>query len=98
MRWFVATLGWIILLIILWIVIGKPLPGYGHEMYPPECCDGTDCEIVPCRDIKQLGEMKWQHGEALFGANNVRKPRDENCHVCKSKSIPRCIFFPMTSS
>ena len=77
MRWFVATLGWIILLIILWIVIGKPLPAFGHDNYPPDCCDGTDCAVVPCGDIKQLSELKWQHGEAVFGANNVRKPRDD---------------------
>lgn len=69
-----------------------------HDHYPPECCDGTDCAIVPCNEIKQVGAEQWRHGDAVFGANNVRKPRDENCHICKSGPLARCLFFPMPSS
>lgn len=69
-----------------------------HDDYPPDCCDGTDCAIVPCGEIEHLGEQRWRHGDAVFSANNVRKPRDEHCHICKWGTIGRCIFFPMPSS
>lgn len=66
-----------------------------HDHYPPECCDGKDCEVVPCGDIKQIAPGKWQHGKVTFEQHHVRPPRDEQCHVCEWGSIPRCVFFPM---
>lgn len=83
--------GLVILLVLTATVVA-------HDHYPPDCCDGKDCKIVSCGDIIKIGEQRWRYGDAVFSANNVRKPRDENCHICTFGPIGRCIFFPMPSS
>jgi hypothetical protein len=77
-------------------------PAHAHSWYPTECCQGQDCQPVPCDSITETREgYDWKGLHFLEG--QVRPSLDKQCHVCAGMSIdtdgipkpkyPRCIFI-----
>jgi hypothetical protein len=69
-----------------------------HDWYPSHCCNGHDCQQVPCETIAHRpGYWVYLPTNVLFGEAQVSP--DRYCHVCINQHyVGICLFAPHVNS
>lgn len=93
--------GYIFLGLFLFYITGA----LAHEWYDPQCCGGSDCHPVPCKEITQDPSTRWwrwtpaeQQGATPyydFAPDKMKASPDGMCHACVTNySAPMCLYMP----
>lgn len=68
-----------------------------HSWYPSDCCGDMDCKPVPCDQLIEQDDGKWEYTPThnVFPQEQVRHSQDKDCHVCLGASDKRslCAFI-----
>ena len=65
-----------------------------HSWYPQECCGGSHCYPVDCKDMHKI-KGGWQWKEFTF--EQGQPSGDGGCHICTLSGEPICLFFGGTA-
>lgn len=78
-------------------LIALTVSSFAHSWYPSDCCNGDDCNPVPCDtlDEQEDGGYVYKPENKRFTKQQVRPSQDSKCHVCISPKMrtPYCVFI-----